>query len=34
MGVIELDRHVIGELMPVIVRPAKAPHEVGQRTGD
>ena len=34
MGVVELDRDLLGQRAPVALRPAEAPHEVGQRAGD
>ena len=34
MGVVELDRNLVGELAPVVVVAAETAHEVGQRAGD
>ena len=34
MGVVELDRDLVGERAPVGIAPAEAPHEVRERAGD
>ena len=34
MRVVELDRGLFGEQAPILVVAAKAPHQIGQRTGD
>ena len=34
MGVVELDRDLVGERAPVGIAPAEAPHEIRERAGD
>nr|BFE71643.1 hypothetical protein GCM10020092_049440 [Actinoplanes digitatis] len=34
VGVVELDHHLVGEVVPVAVAQPEAPHDVAQRAGD
>ena len=34
MRVIQLDRHLLGEVVPVLIRPSKATDNVLERTGN